>query len=105
MSGRNRPGSRGEKAPVAMLSTTRLSTGLACTQAAGLVALRPQGKDLIGVEAEEEEVVRADQIADLDIGPIQRADGEGAVEGEFHIARPRGLLAGQGICSESSAPG
>ena len=47
-------------------------------------------------EAEEEEVVRADLVADLDVRPIQGADGERAVEGELHVAGAARFLAGSG---------
>ena len=51
--------------------------------------------DLGLVHAEEEEVVVADEPADLDIGAVIGADGQGAVEGELHVPSAGGLLAGE----------
>ena len=36
----------------------------------------------------------ADRVADLDVGAIEGADGQGAVERELHVARARGLHPG-----------
>src|SRR5436309_7875680 len=41
---------------------------------------RPGGADLFLGEPEKEEVLRPDQLADLDVGPVERPDGQGAVE-------------------------
>jgi hypothetical protein len=46
------------------------------------------------VQAEQEEVLGADLLADLDVGAVQRADGQRAVHRELHVAGARGLLAG-----------
>ncbi|KAF1853432.1 hypothetical protein Lal_00041062 [Lupinus albus] len=43
------------------------------------------------VEAEDEDVVRADMVLDLDVGAVQRADRQRAVEGELHVAGARGF--------------
>jgi len=51
---------------------------------------------LRGGQAENEDVVPAHRIHDFDIGAVQGADGERPVEGEFHVARARGLHAGRG---------
>ena len=37
----------------------------------------------------------ADQLADLDVGAVDGADGQRAVERELHVAGAGGLLAGQ----------
>jgi hypothetical protein len=37
-----------------------------------------------------------DLLADLDVGAVERADGERAVERQLHVAGARGLLAGGG---------
>src|SRR5262249_43634116 len=47
--------------------------------------------DLVRRQTEDEDVVAAHGIPDLDVGPIQGADGERPVEGELHVARARGL--------------
>ena len=46
--------------------------------------------------AEYEDVVRADFLEDFDVCAIECAKGNGAVEGEFHIAGAAGLLASCG---------
>ncbi len=48
------------------------------------------------VEAEDEDVVRADMVADLDVGTVEGADRERAVEGELHVSGARGFHAGRG---------
>ena len=52
--------------------------------------------DLLGGEAEEEEIFRPHFFPDLDVGPVQGADGQGPVQGEFHVPGAGGLLAGRG---------
>src|SRR5690349_13471819 len=42
--------------------------------------------DFGGGEAEEEEIVRADFLADFDVRTVERADGERPVERELHVA-------------------
>jgi hypothetical protein len=37
-----------------------------------------------------------DLLADFDVGAVERADGQSAVEGELHVAGAGGLLAGGG---------
>ena len=39
-------------------------------------------------ESEEKEVFFAHLLADLDVGPVQRADGHRAVHGELHVPGP-----------------
>ena len=46
--------------------------------------------------AEDENIVVADLFADFDIGAVERADGDGSVEGEFHVAGAGGFFAGRG---------
>ena len=42
-------------------------------------------------------------ITDLDVGAVQGADGEGAVEHELHVARPTGLRTGRtDLCIKQS---
>ena len=64
------------------------------TGARGVTGL-PDGDGLFGGDPEQEEVVGPDPVADLDVGAVERADGDGAVEGQFHVAGAGGLLAGQ----------
>ena len=59
----------------------------------GVVALAHRG-DLLGGVAEEEEVLVAGLLADLDVGAVERADGQRAVHHELHVAGAGGLLAG-----------
>ena len=44
-------------------------------------------------QTEQEEVLGARLLADLDVGAVQRADGQRAVEHELHVPGSRGLLA------------
>ena len=50
--------------------------------------------NLLGGQAEEEEILGANLFADFNIGAVQRANGQGAVERELHIAGATGFLAG-----------
>ena len=68
---------------------------MALNDGLGIIAT-PPGLDRGGGHAEQEEVVRPRLVADLDIGAIQGADGDGAVHHELHVAGPGGLLAGGG---------
>ena len=52
--------------------------------------------DFRGREAEEEEILRADFLADFDVRTVERADGERPVERELHIAGAARFLAGGG---------
>ena len=63
---------------------------------AWVVARSPKGTDFFDVVAEYEDVVRADFLEDFDVCAIECAKGNGAVEGEFHIAGAAGLLASCG---------
>ena len=51
---------------------------------------------LIDGHAEEEEVLRTNALADLNVRAIKRANSECAVESELHVGRARSLLAGEG---------
>ena len=80
------------------------SSGLASTNAAG--RSRAAGApDLVDRQAEEEEVLGPGGLAKLDVRAVERAHRERAVQRELHVARPRRLLAGLEICSETSAAG
>ncbi len=52
--------------------------------------------NLFGGEPEDEDIRFTHLLADFDIGPIERADRQCAVEGEFHIAGSGSLGAGSG---------
>ena len=45
--------------------------------------------------AEDEDVFFADGIQDFDVGAVQRADGECAVQCEFHVAGAAGFGTGE----------
>ena len=59
---------------------------------------------LVGGEAEQEEVLVPDGVADLDVGAVERAERERAVERELHVAGPGGLLAGGGDLHRRDRP-
>ena len=61
-----------------------------------VVTIAVDGGELSGRMAKEEKVVRSHLLPNLDIGAIQGADGQGAVEGHFHVAGAGGLHAGGG---------
>jgi hypothetical protein len=63
---------------------------------ARVVAQCAQLADLLGLQAEDEEVLATDGLGHLDVGAVPGADGECAVEGELHVAGARGLGAGGG---------
>ena len=60
------------------------------------VTLRPERGNLLDREAEDENILIPDLLADLDVGAVERADGERAVQRKFHVAGARGFLAGGG---------
>ena len=62
----------------------------------GIVALPAQGGDLRRGAAEDEDVFAPDLLHDFDVGAVQGADGQRAVEGQLHVAGARGLHAGRG---------
>ena len=51
---------------------------------------------LIGMKAEEEHIVVAQQVVHFHVGTVQGADGQRAVHHKLHIAGAAGLLAGGG---------
>src|ERR1700722_4628578 len=59
-------------------------------------ALGARGLDFRRGHAENEDIVVADQIAHLDIGAVESADGQGAVERHLRAACARGFHAGGG---------
>ena len=62
----------------------------------GVVAGGLEARRLGLRQAEDEHVVPPDRLADLDVGPVHGADGQGAVEGELHVPGPGGLGARRG---------
>jgi len=71
-----------------------------------VVALGPERFDLLDGEAEDEDIVGADLLADLDVGTVERADGQRAVERmSFMLPVPEASLPAVEICSERSAAG
>ena len=79
-----------------MKSMTSRSVGVLLVVIARAIAARFHLRDLGGGEAEEEEILRADFLADFDIRAVERADGERAVERELHVAGAARFLAGGG---------
>ena len=73
--------------------------------ALGAITLAPGAVDLVRGQAEEEEVLVARLLADLDVGAVERADRHRAVQHELHVAGAGGLLPAVEICSERSAAG
>ena len=61
-----------------------------------VVALLPKFVHLLDGHSEDEDILGADLLADLDIGTVEGADRQRAVEREFHVAGAGGLLAGGG---------
>ena len=55
---------------------------------------RRGGLDLGRRQAEDEDVVVADEIAQLDVGAVERADRQRAVQRHLHVAGAGGLHAG-----------
>ena len=72
-----------------------LEIGLGIDGSRRIVALPPPGFDLLGGQSEDEDVVPAHMFEDLDIGAIQRADGQRAIERELHVAGAGGFHAGR----------
>ena len=60
------------------------------------MALLADINNRVGFQAENKDVVIADNFPDFNISTVQRADGNGAVHHELHIAGARRLLAGSG---------
>ena len=65
--------------------------GIATAKAGGAF-----GCDVRRGQAEDEDVFETDRFADLDVGAVERADRERAVQRHFHVARAGCLHAGRG---------
>ena len=72
-----------------------LQSGKALQPFPGTV-LAAEVADLLDCLTEEEEVVGPNLLADLDVRPIQGANGECPIHGELHVARPGSFQAGRG---------
>ena len=68
---------------------------IALVELLGPVAAGAQGIHLVGEHAEDEDVVVADGLVDLDVGAILGAEGDGAVHHQLHVAGAGRLGAGQ----------
>ena len=75
-------------------SSACASSGERLDDVARIVAIGAAVRDLLGGQAEDDDVVVADALLYLDIGAVERADGQRAVERELHVAGARGLHAG-----------
>ena len=51
-----------------------------------VVAFGQQLHDLFGAQSEDEDVLRADFVANLDVRAVERADGQRTVERHLHVA-------------------
>ena len=58
--------------------------------------MAPQFLNLLCFQTKNEDVLFADFLHDLDIGPVQRTDSQGAIHGELHIARAGGFCSRHG---------
>ena len=61
-----------------------------------IIAAALEIHDFLCCQAEQEEVLCADFLANFDIGAVQGADRQGTVHGELHVTGSRGFLAGSG---------
>src|SRR5437773_3928366 len=59
-----------------------------------MVTIGEKLDDLVGLQSENENVLRADLIAYLDVRAVERADGERAIQRQLHVAGAGGFLAG-----------
>ncbi len=66
---------------------------------------QPSGRHLLGGQAEQEKILRADRFADLDVCAVQRADGQCPVNENFMLPVPEASLPAVDICSDRSAAG
>ena len=66
--------------------------------------LAPALLHLMRLQPEDEDIVRADVLADLDIGAVERADGQRAVERELHVARAGGFHARRSRSARTDRP-
>jgi len=48
-----------------------------------VIAALAQGRHRLRRQAEQEKIIHAHRLADLDVGPVQGTNGQGAVQGEL----------------------
>ena len=51
-------------------------------------------RDLFGMQAEDEDIVGSDPVADLDIGAVEGSDRQGTIQRQLHVAGPRSFHPG-----------
>src|SRR5215475_7347135 len=56
-----------------------------------IAAMGTQLLNFLGLQAEDKNIFLADLLHDLDIGTIERTDGQGAIHRELHVAGARGF--------------
>src|SRR5262249_44368760 len=54
-----------------------------------IAAMGTQLPNFLGLQAEDKDIFLADLLHDLNIGTIERADGQGTIHRELHVTRPR----------------
>src|SRR5450631_2160328 len=70
-----------------------------------LIAGRAPGRDLLRREAENEHIFRSHMVTDLDIGPVQCADGERPFSASFMLPVPEASMPAVEICCDRSSAG
>ena len=73
----------------------QLNTGLAVERAGVIAAVGVELLDLFGRGAKGVDVLVAHELGDLDIGAVERAQGQSTVEHELHVGGAARLLGGQ----------
>lgn len=61
-----------------------------------VVSVANESGDFVDGLAEDEDIFFANLLENFDIGPVESSDGQGTVEGEFHIARATGFFSSGG---------
>src|SRR5215475_5131890 len=56
-----------------------------------IAAIGTQLLNFLGLQAEDKNIFLADLLHDLDIGTVERADGQSAIHRKLHVARPGGF--------------
>ena len=92
--GTKRRGSSARERPVGRLSSTAARRGDASTAARAGKPARCRSATSSAVRPKMITFSAPDVLADLDIGAVQRADGDGPVERELHVAGAGGFHAG-----------
>ena len=79
----------GEKYPASIISSVFVQLRIRPGDLGRRVPAPAVGRDLLGRQAEDEDVLRADLLADLDVGAVERADRERAIQRQLHVAGAR----------------